>query len=89
MRKAVIIHTVPKKEAIVARDLCDCLYYYDQEVVCKVVTVGRVYIYTHVEYLDYCINMKYFRSLIKKVEYSGDVSQPYLKSLRDGVNKNF
>jgi len=70
----VLVITVPKKERIIARDLCDCLYYYDQAVECRVLSPSRVYIRTHIDYLYECLKLKYFEKLIKNIEIFDFVS---------------
>lgn len=65
---------MPKKERIIARDLCDCLYYYDQAVECRVLSPSRVYIRTHIDYLYECLKLKYFEKLIKNIEIFDFVS---------------
>ncbi|ABO07441.1 DUF3195 domain-containing protein [Pyrobaculum calidifontis] len=70
----VLVITVPKKERIVARDLCDCLYYYDQAVECRVLSPSRVYIRTSIDYLHECLKLKYFEKLIKNIEIFDFVS---------------
>jgi hypothetical protein len=67
-RGHVLIRTAPQKDKIVARDLCDCLYYYDQLVKCEVIKPGFVYINTLTTYLGECLNLFYFKKIIKNVE---------------------
>ncbi|MFN7105365.1 MAG: DUF3195 domain-containing protein [Pyrobaculum sp.] len=73
-RLYVLIKTLPKKGHIVARDLCDCIYYHDVEVKCEVLSPERFFVYTHMEGLEKCINMKYFSKVIKGLEYFDEVS---------------
>ncbi len=67
-RKYILIKTIPKKEKIIARDLCDCIYYYDNEVRCEAIATGVIYVYTLINYFELCSSMKYFKTLIKKFE---------------------
>lgn len=69
----ILIKSVPKKEGIVARDLCDCLYYYRADVRCEVLSSGRVYVYSDIDTFRNCYNLKYFKKLIKSFEVFDDV----------------
>jgi Protein of unknown function (DUF3195). len=51
------------------RDLCDCLYYFDEDVKCEVITTSTLYVYTYSYYFEKCLNLKYFKLLIKNVEF--------------------
>jgi hypothetical protein len=73
-RKYIVIKTKPKKEHIVARDLCDCLYYYDENVKCEVITTGTLYVYTYLMYFEKCLSYKYFKALIRSIYYFDDVA---------------
>ncbi|ACB40924.1 DUF3195 domain-containing protein [Pyrobaculum neutrophilum] len=75
MRRHFIVYTTSKKEAVVARDLCDCLYYYDSGVMCEALAPSRVYVHTEAEYLERCLGMRYFKALVKGVEAFDDVSR--------------
>lgn len=72
-RKYIVIKTIPKKEYILARDLCDCLYYYDENIKCEVITTSTLYVYTYIMYFEKCINYKYFRVLIRNIYYFDDI----------------
>ena len=67
-RKYILIKTIPKKEKIIAMDLCDCIYYYDNEVRCETVATSVIYVYTYINYFEVCSSMKYFKKFIKKFE---------------------
>ncbi|ABP49621.1 DUF3195 domain-containing protein [Pyrobaculum arsenaticum] len=73
-RKYIIVRTIPKKEGQVARDLCDCIYFHDSEVMCVPVAVGRVYVYTLVGALQNCLAMDYFKKLVRGFEVYDEVS---------------
>ncbi len=40
IRKYILIKTIPKKEKIITRDLCDCIYYFDDGVRCEAIAIG-------------------------------------------------
>ncbi len=67
--------TAGGREGIVAKDLCDCLYGQgDTSVECKPLTPGAFMAkFTDSTALDRCLSMKYFKSLIKRVEVYDDV----------------
>lgn len=71
----VVVKTLPKKEGAVARDLCDCLYYYNSGVRCEALAVGRVYVYAPSDALDKCMGLKYFKALVRGTEYFDGVSR--------------
>lgn len=62
--------TLGGREATAARDLCDCLYGQgDTSVECKPLTPGAFLAkFADSTALDRCLSMKYFKSLIKRVE---------------------
>ncbi|WP_374119584.1 DUF3195 domain-containing protein [Pyrobaculum sp. 3827-6] len=74
-RGHVLIRTAPRKDKIVARDLCDCLYYYDQSVKCEVIGPGLVYVNTSTTHLGECLDLFYFRKIIKNIEIYDYVSR--------------
>lgn len=73
MRKHIIIKTIPRKEGIISRDLCDCVYYYDSNVICKPIDIGKVYIYTSLELLEKCLQLYYFRKIIKTFDVFDEI----------------
>ncbi|MEM1788288.1 MAG: DUF3195 domain-containing protein [Pyrobaculum sp.] len=71
--KHILIKTIPKRENIVARDLCDCLYFYQPNVECRALSTGRVYVYVDTNSFEKCYNLKYFKKLIKSFEVFDEV----------------
>lgn len=62
--------TAGGKEVIAARDLCDCLYGQgDTSAECKPLAPGAFMAqFADGSVLEKCLSMKYFKSLIKRVE---------------------
>ncbi|AAL62991.1 DUF3195 domain-containing protein [Pyrobaculum aerophilum] len=73
MKKHIIIKTIPKKEEIISRDLCDCIYYYDNSVICKPIGPSKVYVSTSLENLEKCLQLHYFKKLVKNIEIFDEV----------------
>jgi hypothetical protein len=68
IRKYILIKTIPKKEKTITRDLCDCIYYFDEGARCEAIATGVIYVYTYINYFEACNSMKYFKVLIRKFE---------------------